>query len=353
MNMQEFLEYQMLGNSGEQWLLAAGTFLGLVIVFKIFSSIIISKLKKASEKTETDIDDFFIGLVKNVKPPFYFFVALYAATQLLNLNGLVGKIVFGLFLVTVVYQTVTVLQKVIDYGIKKILMGGEDEVDQDKEGIVKLIGQLSKFALWVVGILLILSNFGINVTSLIAGLGIGGIAIALALQSILGDMFASFSIFVDKPFKVGDFIAISPTEKGTVEKVGVKTSRLRTLQGQQIVISNKKLTDSSVENFRRMEKRRSTFAFGILYETPLEKVKEIPNMVVSIVEKVENAKLDRVHFKTFGASSLDFEVVFTMRVPGYSEYMDAQQEINLEIMEKFEKEGIEFAYPTQTLFVKK
>lgn len=353
MELSSILEYQLFGNSGEQWLLAVGTFLGLVIVFKIFSSVIISKLKKASERTATDIDDFFIGLVKNVKPPFYFFVAMYAATQLLELNGLVGKIIFGAFLVTVVYQAITVLQRVIDYGIKKILMGSDEETDQDKEAIIKLIGQLTKASLWIVGALLILSNFGIDVTSLIAGLGIGGIAIALALQSVLGDMFASFSIFVDKPFKVGDFIAISPTEKGTVEKVGVKTSRLRTLQGQQIVISNKKLTDSSVENFRRMEKRRSTFVFGVTYDTPLEKLKEIPDMITEIVKSTENAKLDRVHFKALNASSLDFEVVFTMQVPGYADFMDAQQKINFEIMEKFEEEKIEFAYPTQTLFVKK
>lgn len=353
MNIQSFLEYQLLGNVGQQWLLSIAVFVGLVIVFKIFSSIVISRLKKISERTKTDIDDFLISLINNVKPPFYFFVALYAATQLLELNDLIGRIIFGLFLVTVVYQAITILQRVIDYGIQKILISSDRGEDQDKEGVVKLIGQMTKAVLWIVGALMLFSNFGIDVTSLIAGLGIGGVAIALALQNVLGDLFASFSIFLDKPFKVGDYISISPTEKGTVEKVGIKTTRVRTLQGQQLVISNKKLTDSSVENFRRMDKRRSTFTFGVLYETPLEKVKAIPVMITEIIEKVENANLNRVHFKTFGASSLDFEIVFTMQVSGYSEYMDAQQEINFEIMEKFKKEGIEFAYPTQTLFVKK
>ncbi|MBT7037299.1 mechanosensitive ion channel family protein [bacterium] len=353
MNIQSFLEYQLLGNAGQQWLLAIATFVGLVIVFKIFSSMVIARLKKASEKTETDIDDFFIGLVNNVKPPFYFFVALYAATQLLELNGLVGKIIFGLFLFTIVYQAITILQRVIDYGIQKILMSSGEEDNQDKEGVVKLIGQIAKAVLWVVGALMIFSNFGIDVTSLIAGLGIGGIAIALALQNVLGDLFASFSIFLDKPFKVGDYISISPTEKGTVEKVGIKTTRVRTLQGQQLVVSNKKLTDSSVENFRRMDKRRMTFVFGVVYETPIEKLKAIPSMITDIIESVEKAKLDRVNFKTLGASSLDFEVVFTMQTPEYPEYMNAQEKINFAILEKFEKEKIEFAYPTQTLFVKK
>ncbi len=353
MDIMSILEYELAGNSGESWFLALATFIGLIVVFRIFSSVIIAKLKKASEKTVTDIDDFFISLVKHVKPPFYFFVALYAAAQLLELNSLIRKIIFAAFLVTVVYQTITVLQRVIDYGIKKLLTGSGEDSDQDREAIVKLVGQLTKVSLWVVGILLILSNFGIDVTSLIAGLGIGGIAIALALQNIFGDMFASFSIFMDKPFKVGDFIAISPTEKGTVEKVGIKTTRLRTLQGQQIVISNKKLTDSSVENFRRMEKRRTTFAFGVTYETPLEKLKMIPDMVGEIIKKTKNAKLNRIHFKKLGSSSLDFETVFTMQTPGYHDFMDAQEKINFEIMEKFEEEGIEFAYPTQTLFIKK
>ncbi len=355
MNIENILEYQLWGNLGKQWFLAILFFVGAVIVFKIFSSLIILKLKKASEKTKTNLDDFLIELIRNVKPPFYFFMSLYGATKLLQLNDLVGKIVFGIFLITTVYQAIIILQKIIDFSIKKALKSSDsdDEIDQDKEAIVRLIGQLIKTALWIVGVLLIFSNFGIDVTSLIAGLGIGGIAIALALQSILGDMFASFSIFVDKPFKVGDFISISPTEKGNVEKIGIKTTRIRTLQGQQLVISNKKLTDSPVENFRRMEKRRTTFIFGVTYETPLEKLKKIPEIVSDIIEQVENACPNRVHFKKLGDSSLDFEVVFTMNVPGYGEYMDAKQEINFAIMEKFEKEGIQFAYPTQTLFVKK
>lgn len=353
MSIQNILNYQLFGNSGQQWLLALGTLILLLVVFKVFSSIVISKLTKAAQKTETDLDNFFISLIKNVKPPFYFLIAIYAAAQTVQLNELADKVVFGAFLAVVVYQTITILQRVIDYGIQKTLMGADEKVDQDKAAIVKLIGQLIKFALWIVGVLLLLGNFGINVTSLVAGLGIGGIAIALALQNILGDMFASFSIFVDKPFKVGDFISISPKEIGTVEKIGIKSTRIRTLQGQQLVVSNKKLTDSSVDNFRRMEKRRIVFGFGIAYETPVEKVKEIPTMIAKISEKIENIKLSRVHFKEFGDFSLNFEVVYVVQSASYDEYMDVQQIMNLAIMENFEKEAIQFAYPTQTIFVKK
>ncbi len=353
MSMEIILESQLWGNSGKQWILAIIFFIGAVIVFKIFSSLVILKLKKISKKTKTSLDDFLVGLIKNIKPPFYYFMSLYGATKLLQLNQLAGKIVFGVFLITTVYQAIIILQKIIDFVIKGALKSSDDEIDPDKEAIVRLIGQLTKVALWIVGALLILSNFGIDITSLIAGLGIGGIAIALALQNILGDMFASFSIFIDKPFKVGDFISISPTEKGTVEKIGIKTTRVKTLQGQQIVVSNKKLTDSSVENFRRMEKRRVNFGFGVTYETPVEKLREIPKMVEEIIESKEKVKFNRAHFKRLGNSSLDFKVIYTMESPEYKEYMDVQQEINFEIMERFEKEGIEFAYPTQTIFVKK
>ena len=185
-----------------------------------------------------------------------------------------------------------------------------------------------------------------------AGLGIGGIAIAFALQNILSDIFASFSIYFDKPFKVDDFIIIGD-DKGVVKKIGIKSTRIQTLQGEELVISNKELTESRVHNYKKMERRRIVFVFGVTYETPTEKVKKIPSIIKDIIEKTELADIDRVHFKEFADFSLNFEVVYYLKTSDYAEYMDTQQEINLAMKEHFEKEQIEFAYPTQTVFVHK
>jgi len=207
--------------------------------------------------------------------------------------------------------------------------------------------------LWIFGGLLILSNIGVDVTSLIAGLGIGGIAIALAVKDTIGDLFAAFSIFVDKPFKVGDFIEVSPKEKGTVEKIGIKTTRLRTRQGQELIVANKKLTESTIQNFRRMEKRQVSYVLGVTYETPRSKLKKIPGLIKKIIKKQEHASVVRVYLKSFGDFSINFEVVLAMDKPDFDLYAKTQNKIHLETIKAFEQEGIEFAYPTQTLFVQR
>lgn len=347
------MDKTFLNNTVNDWLVALGVFLGLSFLFWLFVKIVILKLKKASGKTQTDVDDFVIELFQNIKPPFYFFVSLYISARFLDLNDMIGKIIFGIFVIVVVLQAIFALQKVVDYVIrKKILDHDENGDSQDKEAVVKLAGQLVKGSLWVVGILLVLSNLGINITSLIAGLGVGGLAIGLALQSVLGDIFASFSIFTDKPFKVGDFIIIG-NDMGTVEKVGVKTTRIRTLEGQELVVPNKDLTETRVNNYGRMYRRRVVFNLGVIYETEAEKLKKIPQLVEEIVKQAELAEFDRCHFKDYGDFSLNFETVYFVDTPDYNKYMDVNQEINLKIFEAFKREGIEFAYPTQVVYLPK
>jgi len=197
-----------------------------------------------------------------------------------------------------------------------------------------------------------LSNFGYNISTLIAGLGIGGVAIALALQNILTDIFASFSIYFDKPFQTGDFIIVG-NDLGVVKKIGIKTTRLQTLQGEELVISNKELTETRIHNYKKMQKRRIVFNFGLTYDTSSAKLKKVLQILKGIIDKIEIAELDRVHFNKFGDFSLNFEVVYYLASSDYNEYMDTQQAINLAIKEKFEKDGIKFAYPTQTVFVNK
>jgi small-conductance mechanosensitive channel len=198
----------------------------------------------------------------------------------------------------------------------------------------------------------ILSSLGYNISALLAGLGIGGIAVAFALQTILADIFASFSIYFDKPFRVGDYIVVG-NDRGTVKHIGIKTTRIKSLEGPELVISNKELTSSRIHNYKKMEKRRISFTIGIVYETPLEKVKKAKEIIENVIKDQKMAELDRVHFARFGDFSLEFEIVYYMLSTDYKDYMDTQEKINLKIKEEFEKEGIEFAYPTQKIYLGK
>lgn len=349
---QNLFQLQIFGNTGKDYLIALGIFVGALIVLKIFQSIILIRLKKAAKKTKTDLDDVIIKIVEKIRPPFYLFIALYVGLKSLLLPVLADQIIYGLFILIIVFQIIRSLQIFIDYWTEKLIRRKEEKETPQNKAAVKSISYLLKILLWVFAIFIILSNWGIDVTSLIAGLGIGGLAIAFALQNILQDIFSSFSILIDKPFQVGDFIIVDG-DMGVVQKIGIKTTRIKTLQGQELVFPNRQLTDARINNYKRMEKRRIVFGFGVLYETPIEKVKKIPEIVKDIINKEPQAELDRVHFKEFGDFSLNFEVVYYVQVPDYNEYMNVQQAINFVLKQAFEKEGIEFAYPTQTLFVKK
>jgi len=204
--------------------------------------------------------------------------------------------------------------------------------------------------LWSVVLLLALDNLGMDVTALVAGLGVGGIAVALAAQNILADLFASISIVLDKPFVLGDFVVLDGFA-GSVEHVGLKTTRVRSLTGEQLIFSNTDLLGSRLRNYGRMRERRIVFSVGVTYGTSREKLDKIPGILREAVESVPKARFDRAHFKAFGPSSLDFEIVYWVTLPDYAVYMDSQQAINLRIFDRFAAEGIEFAYPTQTLYV--
>jgi small-conductance mechanosensitive channel len=197
-------------------------------------------------------------------------------------------------------------------------------------------------------VLLILQNLGVQITAILAGVSISGIAIALAVQNVLGDLLGSLSIILDKPFVIGDFIVVGEFS-GTVEHVGLKSTHIRSVSGEQLVFSNSDLLSSRIRNYKRMQERRAVFTVGVTYDTPAETLEAIPDMIKSIVEGQEQTRFDRCHFKSFGASSLDIETVFHMTVPDYDAFMDAQQAINIELFRLFEREGIEFAFPTQTL----
>jgi small-conductance mechanosensitive channel len=208
-----------------------------------------------------------------------------------------------------------------------------------------------RLILAVIVVLLVLDNIpGVEITALVASLGIGGIAVALALQNILGDLFASLSIVLDKPFVVGDFIIVD-SFLGTVENIGLKTTRIRSLSGEQLVFSNNDLLKSRIRNYKRMQERRVLFSFGVVYQTTADKLESIPGVIRSIIEGQSDTRFDRAHFQGYGDFALNFEVVYYVLSSDYNVYMDIQQAINLKIYRRFQASGIEFAYPTRTLYM--
>ena len=336
----------------KDFLIALLVFFAWLIALKIFREVVLGKLKRAAKKTKTEIDDVFIETIKNISPPFYFLVALYFGLKYLALPDFFGKIIDCLFILAIAIQVGRSLQIFIDYGVKKITKEKKEKVSLRDKRQIQIVALILKILLWSFVVLIILSNFGINITSLIAGLGIGGVAVAFALQNILTDIFSSFSIYFDKPFEEGDFIVVG-NDKGVVKKIGIKSTRVQTLGGEELIVSNKELTETRIHNYKKMEKRRIVFSFGITYDTSAEKLKKIQSIVKEIIGNIDLAKLDRVHFKEFGDFSLNFEVVYYVLTSDYALYMDIQQEINLTLKERLETEGIEFAYPTYTVYVSK
>jgi len=343
-------DYLFIGNTIEAYSIALGVFVGFVIIFRLIQWGILKRLEVLAEKTKTDIDDTLVEVVRSLKPAFYYIIALYFGLQFLVFTELVEKIIDGAVFVVIAYQAVTALHILIDYTFKK----KAERDGKDTQKAYRFLSNFIKWGLWIVAILAVVSNLGVNITSLVAGLGIGGLAVALAMQNILSDLFSSFAIYFDKPFEVGDFITVGE-HSGTVEKIGIKTTRLRALQGEEIVISNKELTSARIQNLKKMKERRATFSLGILYETPIEKVKAVPQMVEEIFSEFKkgSARLDRVYFTKLADSALTFEIVFYIPTREYTDYLDIQQELNLKLLERFKKEKIEFAYPTQTVYVAK
>lgn len=244
--------------------------------------------------------------------------------------------------------------RLVNHLLQGLLTGFMESRQETPERIRQLKGVmiLLKAVVWFLGLVLLLDNLGYDVATIIAGLGIGGIAIALAAQTILGDLFSYFVIFFDKPFEIGDFVN-AEGKIGTIEYIGIKTTRIRSITGEQVVVSNTKLTNSALHNFKRMERRRIGFTLGVTYQTSSAQLKEIPLIVADAVKTQESVSFDRCHLSGFGDFSVNFETVYFMETSDYVAYMNAQQAIYQTIFEKFEAAGIDFAYPTQTLFLER
>lgn len=348
--MQEILSMELWGNSVKNYLIALGVIIGLILFIKLIRNRVVFYLKKWAEKSENTLDDFLVSLIEKNILPIFNLGAIYAGFHYLKLSDKVSRIMTVIYALFITWFLVRLILRFIRRGLESYAERQEDAETKKKQ--LRSLMAIINAIVWAFALLVLLSNLGYNVTGIITGLGIGGIAIALAAQTILGDLFSYFVIFFDKPFEVGDFIIVDD-KRGTVEKVGLKTTRIRSLTGEQLVMSNTSLTNARVHNYKQMERRRVAVIIGVTYQTTAEKLKRIPEIVKEIVTRHELATFDRTHFIAFGDFSLNFEIVYFMEKPDMVTYLDVQQEINLAIFEAFEKEGIEFAYPTQTVFVEK
>jgi small-conductance mechanosensitive channel len=339
------------GNTLQNWLIALCIFLAVLITLKIIQRLAISKLSKLARLTDNKFDDLLVDVFKQTKILILIVASVYVASNWITLKPSIESFWQKAVILILILQGGLWISAGINFAIRRTIQK-RTENDASSTTTISLIGFIARLLLWTIVLLLILDNIGVNITGLVAGLGIGGIAVALALQNILGDLFASLSIVLDKPFVIGDFVVVDSLS-GTIEHIGLKTTRVRSLSGEQLIFANNDLLKSRIRNFKRMTERRILFAFGVVYQTPLEKLKTIKAIVTDIIEKEENARFDRVHFKEYGDFSLNFEVVYYVTTPDIKTYLDIQEAINLEIFRRFHEEGIEFAYPTQTLFLQK
>jgi small-conductance mechanosensitive channel len=342
------MDYEFLNNTVSRWLLAVGLALALYTVATLARCFVVRRLAMLARRTHTKLDDLAMRTLGSTYRLALALLALYAGTLVLDLPARIETIAARTAVITFLIQVAVWGDK----GVRSwrvVYHGDAGPVsDGNRRGSMSILCLGMRLTLWLVISLMILDNLGVNITTLVTSLGIGGIAVALAVQNILGDLFASLSIMLDKPFAVGDFIVVGDA-MGTVEMIGLKTTRVHGLGGEQIIFSNADLLKSRIHNQQRMQTRRVAFILRVTYGTSEEQLRAIPDMVREAVNAEPAAIFERVHFCAFGVSSLDFEAVYHVNSADYLIHMDTQQAIFLTLFGSFCRAGIEFAQPTQVV----
>ncbi len=315
---------------------------------RLFRKKLLTRLRQLAASTDTAWDDYLVSGLDRFGLPLLNLFFLYLGFSFLTLSEKADLLVTRAVGVGVLFFVVRLLSAGVRVGLESLIKKqhqGDEKVKQMK-GIMLIVNSV----IWLVGALFLFDNLGYDVTAIIAGLGIGGIAIALAAQNILGDLFNYFVIFFDRPFEVGDFVTVDD-KRGTVEYIGIKTTRIKSITGEQLVFSNSDLTQSRIHNFKMLERRRIVFSLGVTYQTPADKLEKLPGVIKEIINDIDGATFDRAHVAGFGDFSLLLEVVYFVESKEYVRYMDIQEQINLKIFRSFAAMEVEFAYPTQTLWI--
>lgn len=336
-------------NSLLDWAIAFGVMLLTVSVLLTARRIARVHLKKLQATEKTEFLELPLEVLSRTTLLFFIVLAIYLGLNTLTMSDRTAQMLDSVITIAVFWQAgVWVSAATLRWLERKRRLSLA--TDRATAGTLGIVGFIARMVIWTMVLLLTLENLGVDITALVAGLGIGGIAIALAVQNILGDLFASLSITLDRPFVIGDFLIVDDF-LGSVENIGIKSTRLRSLSGEQIIMSNADLLTSRVRNYGRMAERRVVFTLHISYQTPIEELERIPQMIRKIIEAQESTRFDRSHFAKHSPYSLEFETVYYVLSPDYNRYMDIQQAINLRIHREFAARGINFAYPTQKLFI--
>ena len=349
LNPNDWLDYSVLGNTATEWVISAGVFTVALFVLWIARSLISRRLHALAVRSDLQALHIAETVARATRGWFLFLLASFIGSRYLEIDAGIELWLARATIVVALLQ----LGLWLSAGVGRFIDARRQrDLEEHPDGVaaMDILSFIARVAIWSLVVLAVLDNLGVNITTLIAGLGVGGIAIALAAQKILGDLFASLSIVLDKPFVVGDFLIIDDL-LGTVESVGIKTTRMRSLSGEQLVFSNNDLLSSRIRNYGRMAERRVVFSIGVTYQTPADKLGQIPAMLRQAVEAEADVRFDRAHFQRYGDFALIFEIVYHVLSADYARYMDIQQGINLRIYEDLHAAGIEFAYPTQTLYV--
>lgn len=344
--MERYWDTLFWGNTLRDWAITLSIILGGLLLLRLIRLIVLKRLQVWSNRTATGFDDFLIRLFKNAAIPLLYLGVINAGIGYLSLPVRATQIIHTATLVVVVFYVIRMISDLLGYAFQRFAGQVSSDPAQAKQarGILLII----KVILWIIGFIFLIDNLGYDITTIITGLGIGGIAIALAAQTILGDLFSYLVIFFDKPFETDDFVIVG-NHSGIVEYIGIKTTRLRTLGGEQLIVSNTDLTNSRVQNFKRMERRRVLFQLRITYDTGAKQLRRIPALVRDIITALPETQFDRAHLASLAESCIQFEIVYYIRSADYVKFMNTQEAVCLGIYETFEREGIEFAYPTQKL----
>jgi small-conductance mechanosensitive channel len=347
--LDQLLQLQIFRNSFADWSLAIGLMVVLLAALLTARRLVRRYHKWLLQTEKTELAEVPVEVLSRTTVLFFLVLAVFTGLRMLPMSASTDRVLNSVLTVALFWQA-GVWMSAAASGWLERRRRRTVATDRAIAGSLGVIGFIARVAIWALVALLTLDNLGIDVTALVAGLGIGGIAVALAVQNILGDLFASLSITFDKPFELGDFLIVDDF-LGSVEYIGIKSTRLRSLGGEQIIISNANLLNTRVRNYGRMVERRVVFATSVTYETPVEKLERIAQLIRETIEAQSQTRFDRCHFAKHAAASLDFETVYYVLSPDYNRYMDIQQAINLRLHREFARLGIEFAYPTQKLFV--
>ncbi|KDR24669.1 mechanosensitive ion channel family protein [Caballeronia zhejiangensis] len=331
-----------------EWLYAAVAVVASYLILSGLLRICVARLGRIAAKTSTHFDDIVVDVLDRTHRLTIVMASLLIGTEFIDLSAKLDSRISHLWFLVVGFQMALWVNHGVSVWTHRRLTSAAATAHNPV--ITTMMSWMLRALLWSVLLLAVLANMGVNITAFVASLGVGGVAVALAVQSILSDLFASLAIGLDKPFEIGDFIVFNDVA-GSIEHIGLKTTRIRSLSGEQIVCSNTELLKNTIHNYKRMSERRIVFAFGVTYDAKPEQLKEVPQIVKAAVESAGNTRFDRAHFKQFGESSLDFEVVYYVTDPSFNLYMDIQQTINLDLMTGLAERGMDFAFPTRTLYV--